>query len=241
MESPSQPKTSTLADDVFDQLRIAIVTGEIAPGSKVNEPQLSKQYGISRGPLREAIRRLEGCKLVELKANVGAKVVSLNREQAIEIYEVREVLEGLSCRLAAAKASTEDCTRLRELLTQHEQQIQSDYGRRYFQKEGDLDFHYLIVQLSGNKRLFSMLCGELYHLLRLYRVQTSSEPSRPVRAFKEHHHIVDAIEQGDGELAELLMKRHIANARQMLLTTLSGDADAADMAQEASSDRSAMG
>ncbi len=220
MDDKVHTKSSTLADDVFDRIRNAIVSGELAPGSKVNEPQLSKLYGISRGPLREAIRRLEGCKLVEIKPNVGAKVVSLNREQAIEIYEVREVMEGLACRLAAAKASTEDCTRLRELLIQHEQQIQSENGRRYFQKEGDLDFHYLIVQLSSNTRLFNLLCGELYHLLRLYRCQTSSEPFRPEQAFKEHHQIVDAIENRDGELAELLMKRHIARARETLISQL---------------------
>ena len=216
-------KTSTLADTAFNQIRTAIVKGELPPGSKVNEPQLSKQYGISRGPLREAIRRLEGCKLVEITANVGAKVISLNNKQAIEIYEIRESLEGLACRLAAQKAAPEDCRSLRDLLAKHEQQIQSENGRLYYQKEGDLDFHYLIVQLSGNSRLFNLLCDELYHLLRLYRVQTSSSPSRPVQAFKEHHQIVDAIESHDGELAELLMRRHISSAKAALIRQLEPD------------------
>ena len=220
METVVRTKSSTLADNVFDQLRTAIVKGELEPGSKVNEPQLSKQYGISRGPLREAIRRLEGCKLVEIKAHTGAKVVSLNKIQAIEIYQIRESLEGLACRLAAARVSTAECQQLRQLLVKHESQIQSENGRLYYQKEGDLDFHYLVVQLSGNQRLFNLLCGELYHLLRLYRVQTSSEPSRPLQAFKEHHQIVDALEQGDGELAELLMKRHIQHARITLINQL---------------------
>ncbi len=223
MDSQIRLKTSTLADSVFDQIRTAIVKGELPPGSKVNEPQLSKQYGISRGPLREAIRRLEGCKLVEITPNVGAKVVSLNSEQAIEIYEIREALEGLACRLAAGKASAQDCLNLRELLANHERQIESENGRLYYQKEGDLDFHYLIVQLSGNTRLFKLLCDELYHLLRLYRVQTSSSPSRPVQAFKEHHQIVDSIESGDGELAELLMRRHIASARETLMQQLENE------------------
>ena len=98
MDSQVQPKSSTLADSVFEQIRTAIIRGELPPGSKINEPQLSKQYGISRGPLREAIRRLEGCKLVEVKPNAGAKVVSLNSEQALEIYAIRESLEGLACR-----------------------------------------------------------------------------------------------------------------------------------------------
>lgn len=220
MDSQVRSKTSTLADAVFDQIRTAIVKGDLPPGSKVNEPQLSKQYGISRGPLREAIRRLEGCKLVEITPNVGAKVVSLNIEQAIEIYEIREYLEGLACRLAAEKANAEDCNNLRDLLANHESQIQSENGHLYYQKEGDLDFHYLIVQLSGNTRLFNLLCDELYHLLRLYRVQTSSSPSRPEQAFKEHHQIVDAIESNDGELAELLMRRHIASAKKTLMHQL---------------------
>ena len=109
---------------------------------------------------------------------------------------------------------------MRDLLTAHEAQIQSEDGRLYYQKAGDLDFHYQIVNLSGNRRLFDLLCGELYHLLRLCRVKTSSQPSRPERAFKEHHHIVDAIEQGDGELAEILMRRHISNAKEMLISQL---------------------
>ncbi len=201
-------------------MRTAIVKGELAPGSKVNEPQLSKQYGISRGPLREAIRRLEGCKLVQITANVGARVVSLNSEQAIEIYQIRESLEGLACHLAAGHATVEDCRKLRQLLANHEKQIESENGRLYYQKEGDLDFHYLIVQLSGNTRLFNLLFGELYHLLHLYRVQTSSDPSRPRQAFKEHHQIVDALENQDAELAELLMKRHICGAKKTLLTQL---------------------
>lgn len=211
---------ATRADSAFLQLRTAIIKGELPPGSKINEPQLSKGYGVSRGPLREAIRRLEGCKLVEIKANSGAKVISLNSEQAIEIYEIREVLESLACGLAAEQASPGDCQQLRALLDHHEQQIRSDDWQAYIQKEGDLDFHYKIVQLSGNRRLFQLLCEELYYLLRLYRHQTGSQPSRPEQAFSEHHRIVDAIEAGDRELAELLMKRHIASARKTLLSQL---------------------
>ena len=237
MDDKVHSKSSTLADEVFDQIRSAIVNGELTPGSKINEPRLSRQYGISRGPLREAIRRLEGCKLVQVKPNVGAKVVSLNESQAIEIYEIREVLEGLACRLAAERAERQDCADLRALLVTHEAQIESENGRLYYQKEGDLDFHYLVAQLSGNSRLFNLLCGELYHLIRLYRVQTSSVPSRPTQAFKEHHQIVDAIEQADGELAELLMKRHIAGARKTLLNQLDQTGKAASQSSGESNQR----
>ena len=219
-DSATVPEISTLADEAFRKIRTAIVKGEIAPGAKINEPQLSKEYGISRGPLREAIRRLEGCKLVEIKANVGAKVVSLSTTQIVEIYEIREQLEGLACRLAASRIRPEDCLNLRQLLSNHEAEIDSENGRRYYQTEGDLDFHFLIIQLSGNSRLFDLLCGELYHLLRLYRCQTSAQPSRPEQAFSEHYQIVNALENQDGELAEFLMKRHIRNAKKTLLMTI---------------------
>ncbi|GAB5498874.1 MAG: GntR family transcriptional regulator [Pseudohongiellaceae bacterium] len=219
-ETPTTPTGGTRADEVFRQLRSAIINGDMAPGSKINEPQLASRYGISRGPLREAIRRLEGCKLAMVTANVGAKVVSLNQAQALEIYQIREALEGLACGLAATRASAADCQDLRQLLTRHEEQIRSDNWRAYLQKEGDLDFHYQIIRLSGNARLFHLLCEELYHLLRLYRRQTGTEPSRPEQAFKEHHHIVDALEKGDRELAELLMRRHITGARDTLISQL---------------------
>ncbi|MCY4264262.1 MAG: GntR family transcriptional regulator [Gammaproteobacteria bacterium] len=211
-------KCQTLADDVFMQLRTAIVKGDIASGSKINEPQLANSYGISRGPLREAIRRLEGCKLVEIRPNAGARVVSLNKSQVLEIYEIRESLEGLACRLAADRSTPESCTALRELLARQEQQMQSASWQQSYQHEGDVDFHYLIVRLSENQRLFELLCGELYYLLKLCRARTSAQPSRHERAFREHYQIVDAIEGKDGELAELLMRRHIANARSTLLS-----------------------
>ena len=123
-------------------------------------------------------------------------------------------------RLAAAHANAEHCHGLRELLANHEAQIQAENWAQYYQEAGDWDFHYQIVELSGNARLFSLLCDDLYDLLRLYRVQTSGQPQRPERAFKEHHQIVDAIEANDGELAELLMRRHISNARQTLVRQL---------------------
>lgn len=210
-------RPSTLADDVFSLLRTAIIKGELPPGSKVNEPQLSKQHGVSRGPLREAIRRLEGCKLVEIRANTGARVITLDLAQALEIYEIRESLEGLACRLAAERATNDNCNDLRALLAKHEEQIKQHNWQAYYQEEGDWDFHYQVVRLSGNTRLFKLLCEELYQLMRLYRSQASSEPSRPAQAFEEHHRIVDAIANHDGELAELLMKRHIANARKALI------------------------
>ena len=220
MTATTDSSARTLADSLFERLRASIIAGDLPPGARVNEPQLSKQYGVSRGPLREAIRRLAGCKLVEIRPNAGAKVVSLSLPQAIEIYQIRETLEGLACRLAAERATTEDIAELHTLLARHEAQTSSDDWQRYYQEAGDWDFHYQVVRLSGNARLFSLLCEELYDLLRLYRGQTAGEPRRPEQAFREHIQIVDAIAAGDGELAELLMRRHIGGARRALAAQL---------------------
>lgn len=212
--SESAAEVRTLADRVSGQLITAIVRGDIPPGQKISEPELARTYGISRGPLREAIRQLEGMRLVVRIPHVGARVVSLTPEELIEIYRIREALEGMACRLAAKNMSTDEIHSLRELLYQHERNIQEIDGRAYFQKEGDLDFHYRIVQASKNAKLFELLGSELYHLVRMYRYQFSVSKSRPQRALKEHHRILDAIEEKDGELAELLMRRHIGRARR---------------------------
>ncbi|MBF7053310.1 GntR family transcriptional regulator [Halomonas sp. KAO] len=209
----SSPEVRTLAERVFQQLQDAIVRGELVPGSKITEPGLSRTYGISRGPLREAMRRLEAHRLIERVPHVGARVVKLSIQELLELFDVREALESMAARLAAEHMTAEEIAGLREVLALHERQADLKKGEAYFQREGDLDFHYRIVQGSHNRMLVTMLCDDLYYLVRLYRTQFSASGSRPQRAFVEHHRIVDAIEAGDAELSELLMRRHVSASR----------------------------
>jgi DNA-binding GntR family transcriptional regulator len=211
---PLDTATRTLADRVCQQIVTAIVKGELPPGSKISEPELAKMYGISRGPLREAMRRLEGLRLIERKAHIGARVVKLTLQELIEIYHVREALEGMACRLAAENMLDHEIEALKQLLDQHEHSVEQEEWRSYFQKDGDLDFHFRIVQGSKNAKLQELLGADLYHLVRMYRYQFSVSSSRPKRALKEHRQIIDAIEARDPELAELLMRRHISAARK---------------------------
>ncbi len=207
-------ESETLSEHVFRRIQAAIVKGEIAPGSKISEPELARVYGISRGPLREAIHRLEGQRLLVRVPHVGARVVSLGYAELIELYEIRESLEGMACRLAAERMSQAEIDELRQVLDMHERDEAFQAGLGYYQQEGDFDFHYRIIQGSGNRTLTQMLCGELYQLVRMYRIQFSAIPNRPRQAFTEHHRILDAIADGDGELAELLMRRHIAASKR---------------------------
>ncbi|MFL5255342.1 MAG: GntR family transcriptional regulator [Rhodopila sp.] len=218
MQNLTQPvdaavESATLSDHVLRQIQSAIVKGDIAPGSKISEPELARAYGISRGPLREALHRLEGQKLLVRVPHVGARVVSLSRQELSELYQIRESLEGMACRLAAERMRPEQVEELRGVLQAHERDEAFQAGRGYYQQEGDYDFHYRIVQGSGNRMLIRLLCDELYQLARMYRIQYSASPHRPRQAFAEHHRILDAIADGDGELAEMLMRRHIRTSR----------------------------
>ncbi|MCB1660672.1 MAG: FadR family transcriptional regulator, partial [Pseudomonadales bacterium] len=102
-------------------------------------------------------------------------------------------------------------------------QTELQTGKGYYQEEGDFDFHYRIVKASRNDVLMQMLCGELYHRVRLYRYQFSVTEGRPHKAFAEHSRIIEAIEAKDGEMAELLMRRHISAARQNIQNRLIGE------------------
>ncbi|MCW9078018.1 MAG: GntR family transcriptional regulator [Gammaproteobacteria bacterium] len=209
-----EAENTTIPDRIFSLIKEAIVEGDIPAGSKISEPELARAYGISRGPLREAIGRLEACGLVVRRPNVGARVVTLSSSQLIEIFHIREALEGMAARLAAQHMSDEEIADLRRLLGQHGEQIERDTEHAYFQREGDLDFHYRIVQGSHNTRMINLLCNDLYHLVRLYRYQFGMSSKRGPRAFVEHEHIVDAIERRDAEMAELMMRAHIRASRE---------------------------
>ena len=163
--------------------------------------------------MREALRRLEA-----RIPHVGVRVVELSIAELLEMYQVREVLEGMAARLAAIHATDEEVTGLKALLTRHQQQTELQTGKGYYQEEGDFDFHYRIVKASRNEVLMQMLCGELYHRVRLYRYQFSVTAGRPHKAFAEHSRIIEAIESRDGELAEFLMRRHISSARNNVET-----------------------
>lgn len=204
----------TSADRVFAALQDAIVRGEIPPGSRVGETELAVRFGTSRGPLREALRRLESRRLVERTPHVGIRIASLTPAALIEIYYVREALEGMAARLAALHMTAGEVAGLKDLLAAHEQDEALKADTAYFQQEGDLDFHYRVIQGSHNTALTELLIGELYHRIRMYRYQVSAYANRPQKAFGEHQRIVEAIEARDGDLAEMLMRRHISSARQ---------------------------
>ncbi|MFN3785884.1 MAG: GntR family transcriptional regulator, partial [Thiothrix sp.] len=201
----------TIADKLFLDLRRAILEGEIPAGKKISEPELAAAYGVSRGSLREALGKLENCNLVTRKPNIGARIIGFSTTQLLEIYQIREAMEGMAARLAAENMTEEEIARLRHILEQHKAKINQQHN--YCQHDVDLDFHFSIIQGSQNSRLIRMLCQDLYDLVRFYRFRLKSGFSRSEQAFQEHNLIVVAIERRDGEMAETLMRHHIRASR----------------------------
>jgi DNA-binding GntR family transcriptional regulator len=203
--------SASLAEIAFSSLVEAISAGEFEPGQRLSEADLARRFGISRGPLREALQRLEG-RLVTRRARVGVHLIELSSDALRELFMIREALEGVAARQAAEKARKVDIAALRNLLSRHAKDPALKSGAAYKQGTLDNDFHATILRLAGNRRLEDLLLEDLYYQLRLYRYRSSARSGRAFKAFDEHVAIVDAIESGDPDAAEQAMRLHIQNA-----------------------------
>ena len=223
--SLSEPvRSESLVDIVTKRLEEAIVSGELPPGSRILEQSLAVSLQVSRGPLREAIRRLEGRRLVERRQNIGVRVVELSPEDLSDLLVVREALEGMACRLAAERMTSAEIDEIEKLLRDHADQEELRDGKAYLQASYDNDFHFRIIKASGNRQLIGSLVNDLYDLLRLYRARSSKAEGRAQKAWREHMEIVEALRSGDPDKAEAAMRRHIRNARLSVEQTLQASA-----------------
>lgn len=206
-----------ITDDVFERILILIYSGELAPGEAVNEAVLAQSFGVSRGPVREAVRRLQGIQLVSREPYTKARVVSFSSAEILELFQMRGALEGLACRLAAERMSDEEIAQLSNDL---ETSRRAKFGQGDGSPAKDFDFHERIVRASHNNRIIKALCGDLYHLLRIYRRRSGAVPERGDLAYSEHWQILRAIKARDGELAESIMRSHVARAAEHLIDQL---------------------
>jgi len=220
MDVVALEKSPSLSDQALERLTELIIRGDIKPGARIQEAVLARQLGISRGPLREAIRRLEGRGLLMRIPHVGVRVASPTVEEIIDLYMIREVLEGLACRLAAERLTDEELKRLRDVLFDHSAHEDVKSGTGYYQSPGDQDFHFQIIEGSRQVRLIETLLGDLYQVLRFFRYRSSINPGRAKAAFDEHVSILEALERRDGEAAERLMREHLQHARMSIQETV---------------------
>ncbi|WP_116083598.1 GntR family transcriptional regulator [Tropicimonas sp. IMCC34011] len=224
-------EAKSLVDAVTERLEEAIIGGELAPGERIREQTLAASLGVSRGPLREAIRRLEGRRLLDRKINFGVRVAELSPQKLDDLLTVREALEGIACRIAADRMSDAEIDEMRRLLDGHAEQREVRSGEGYYVESSDFDFHSRIAASTQNELLTSMVTGDLYDLLRVYRYKSSTMAGRAAQALEEHRAILDALAARDPELAEQSMRTHIRNARKHAKLALEKAAAAAPAAE----------
>jgi DNA-binding GntR family transcriptional regulator len=191
-----------------ERLEEAIMSGELPPGHRLSEQTLADTLGVSRSPLREAIRQLEGRRLIERVRNVGARVTITVGRDLEEILVIRESLEALAAKLAATNITDEQLEELEELLKTRRER-KENHARDLYEV---FDFHVKIITACGNKKLIDMLHGDLYYLMRIHRYRSSETPERAKIAPLEHRKILAALKARDPAAAEKAMYQHLANS-----------------------------
>lgn len=210
----SRERSEVLANILCEE----IIKGQLKPGEKLSETAIASRFEVSRGPVREALRRLSERDLVVFSPNAGARVMSHALSDMLDLLEVRESLEVTAARLAAKRMGPEEKVRLHDLIETHASMYSRNEQRSYFQSPQDFDFHYAIAKGARNPILFKILCEDLHLKMVFHRSQHQYIKGRGDQALQEHRTIMQAIEKGDPELAGLFMKRHIRAARTSLET-----------------------
>jgi len=203
----------TLADRVYENLRADILSNRLPPDSPLQEGAIANALEVSRGPVREALRRLEAVGLVSLIPRRGAVVSSLSREEFLDAYRVREALETLAMRLATPRLGVEDLAeldRLHDLMIQHAAAEDLD---AFF--AANTAFHALIVDRSGNRQL-QQFYQPLVNQMRRYQLRSALLRGGPARSCEEHHMILEAIKAGNADQAAALLSEHIQVPQRIL-------------------------
>lgn len=209
---------SLLAESVVAHIRMLIATGQLAQGDRVKELDISQKLGISRGPVREAVRRLSASGLLVSTTNMGSRVVVLTEATVLQAYQVREVLESLAARLAAENMTPDEGRALLRMLDEHAEVMTArDEPNTYPAGDSDWDFHLKILQGAGNDFVWRICGEELRDIMTLMRAQHRSTAQRGQRALQEHRWVAEAIRDGNGDLAAALMTQHIRASRDSLL------------------------
>jgi DNA-binding GntR family transcriptional regulator len=205
---------ASLRGRVFTRLQNDILNGKYQPGESLVEMKLSEELGVSRTPVREAIRQLELEGLVQLVPNKGVTVKGISSQDIEDIYTIRMLIEGLAARWAAEKITPAELREMKEALELEEFYTRkNDAGQlMHF----DSKFHDIVFKASKSKPLMQTL-STFHHYVQRARNASLNNPDRARQALKEHKAIYQAIMEHDADRAEKLTTDHVRNASQSLL------------------------
>lgn len=202
-------RTASLADQVFDKLEDDIVYGVYERGEILTELKLADTLGVSRTPIREALRRLEQERLIE-DTGKGSIVLGITKDDLLDIMDIRQSIEGLAALYAAINITPDGAEELSHLIDLQEfYHSKNDINRL---QAADDEFHAAICRLSMRNVINDTLIP-LHRKTRLYRKIAMQDQERSPKTLREHRQIYDAIVSGNGALAKDLMGKHIENAK----------------------------
>jgi len=206
-------RNATLRESIADSVREAIIQGALKPGTKLSEPELAKQFGISRTPIREAFRQLDSEGFLKIIPRRGARVVPLTEKDVVEFYEVKAVLEGHAARLAMPRLTVSDLNKMEHLNNEMER----------FHREGDFkgvfklhnDFHEVFLRACGNEYLYQllqMLISKFQRFRMLLSLTGRSEGS-----IAQHREIIGAFREKNIERAARLVTDNALLGREIII------------------------
>lgn len=211
--SPGHIKQQALYEEVAERLRQRIFKHELPPGSWIEEQALAEEFGISRTPLREALKVLASEGLVTLKPRRGCYVAEISREDLEEIFPVLALLEGRCAYEATTKAGPEDLRRLRALHEALEQRARGNDVEGFF--DANQAFHRAVQEIAGNRWLLQII-GDMRKVMKLTRHHSLLVEGRLQESLKEHRRIIAAIAKGDAAGAEENMRLHLMRGREAM-------------------------
>lgn len=206
-----------LREIVFESLREAIINGHLKPGERLMEIQLAEEMGVSRTPVREAIRKLELEGFVVMVPRKGAYVAGVSIKDIADVFEIRAALEGLAAGLAAERITDTELEALERSLVKVAEA--SEAGDLEQLINMDTDFHDILYKASRNERLVQIV-SNLREQIQRFRSTSLSHPGRMKLALEEHKKIVEAISDRDVELARDLAREHIENAENSMIDVM---------------------
>lgn len=206
-----------LREVIFNTIREAIIVGELKPGERLMEVQLAEKMGVSRTPVREAIRKLELEGLVEMLPRKGAHVADLSVKDIMDVLEVRSTLDGLASALSASRITDEELKELKHVQTQFANYVEKENLQGQVKK--DVEFHDIIYRSSRNDKLIQII-NNLREQAQRFRVVYLKDFSSPKDIIKEHAEIVEAITSRDVAAAELAAQRHIKTQEVSIIKSI---------------------
>lgn len=219
---------TTRADEILTTLEREILSGQLPPGSRLEETELSERFECSRTPIREALRQLASEALITMRPRQPAMVAALSARKLLEMFQVMAELEGLCARLAARRATPQQIQRLRDTQAELRETLDSSHVDAFY--EINRRFHEIVYEASQNEFLADQTRG-LRNRVSIYRKMVTQKVRRRLDTVDEHEQVIGAIERGDGDAADKAMSAHVNLLGEQMLDFIALFPEPAELAE----------